>query len=161
MDDLFGLVQQEFKKLQIPINRVQFNIEPKMHTMDPNSFSLYHDNINPTRTVEFVIATENPEVCNCLGKFACNITTEEIPFRSFEEMENSVTSAGPPKYERKVSYMITITFPLEDNVVFNFIKDLRASTKSLLREVFDREFNKEVEDHLGKEGYNIDTDGHK
>lgn len=151
--DLLNILFSEFKALDIPI--INYNIINEYNT---SFYSSFHK--DTLYILDFTIETSEKYV-KCFSFMASKICPIEQPYISFEDLHNcKITNdiSGSLTFKKKISFHVTSKIILDETKIYNFIKEFRERTELIRLDKYNREFDKEVQNHLSE--YNND-DGHK
>ena len=153
--DLIDIVLNEFKSINIPVlnQSIRSNydyVDITRSPSDPRHYSV---------TLELVIQSPH-KYADCFQQIARSVEYVEIPFRSFDDMEHAFSlnaNTFSHDFPRDKFCRITVLLELNDRTVYDFIKFLREKTEPIKLDMYNKEFDKEVESHLsnneGNNGY--------
>jgi len=157
--DLMNIIYQEFEKLG---KRIDTQINARAGWQDP---SCSYNRMCPTYSVDIAVVCGVDEI-NCFKPLASEIRVQGFPFVDFDDMENRIVRGSdtslemPFEFKRRIEYRVIMNVYLDEPSVYTFLRMLRDKTEPILRKKFERDFDKEVEDHLTDNEYN-GVDGHQ
>ena len=153
--DLVDIVLNEFKSINIPI--LDQSIRSKYDYVDITRSP--SDPKHHSVTLELVIVSPH-EYADCFRYMSHSMEYIEIPFRSFDDMEYAFSlnaNTFSQDFPRNKFCRVTILIDLTDRSVYDFVNYLREKTEPIKLDLYNKEFDKEVDSHLsnnkGNNGY--------